>query len=134
MRSCSSTWVEPRAASNEGIEAVQVSVQCLWILATVEVSGDRQAGLSFRRPDKIQDLLIAIERFPGPVLGDLGEESVLDGVPFGSAGGVVGNGESQPERVCQLRLEFGLPGEASSTIAAAGVAEDEELVGARITD
>ena len=104
------------------------------ILATVEVSGNRQAGLSFRRANELQDFLVAVEWFAGPVLGDFGEEPVLNGVPFGSARGIVGNGESQPERVRQLRLKFGFPATASSAIAAAGVAEDEELVGARIAD
>jgi hypothetical protein len=59
---------------------------------------------------------------------------MLNGVPFGSPCGVAGNGESQPERVCQLRLEFGFPGAAASAIAATSVAEDEKLVRARIVN
>ena len=104
------------------------------ILATVEVSGDRQAGVSSRGADKVQDLLVAVEWFACSVLGDLGKEPVLDGVPFGSARRIVGNSESQPKRVGQLRLEFGFPGPAPSAIAATGVAEDEELAGSWIAD
>ena len=104
------------------------------IVATVEVSGDRQAGLSSGEAYKVQDLLIAVEWFAGPVLGDLGKEAVLDGIPLGGASGVVGNGESQTKRVGQLRLEFGFPGAATRAIAATGVAQNEELPRAWIAD
>ena len=100
------------------------------IVATVEVSGDRQSGLSSGGTDEAEDLMIAVERFAGPVLGDFREETMLDGVPFGGAGRVVGNRESQTERVSQLSLEFGFPRTATIAIAAAGVAQNEELAGA----
>ena len=51
-----------------------------WIVATIKVSGDRQTGLSFGGTNEAEDLLVAIERFAGPVLGDLREETMLDGV------------------------------------------------------
>ena len=54
----------------------------------------------------MEDLLIAVERFASPVPGDLGEETMLDGVPFGSTGGVVGDGESEAVGIGQLGLEF----------------------------
>ncbi len=104
------------------------------IVAAVEVSGDRQAGLSSGGANEVQNLLIAVEWFAGPVLGDLGKEPVFNGVPFGGASRVVGNGERQTERVGQLSLEFGFPGTASSAIAAPGVAENEELAGTWIAD
>ena len=63
------------------------------IVATVEVSGDGQAGLSSGGTNEVENLLIAVERFAGPVLGDLRKETMLDGVPFRSSGRVVGNGE-----------------------------------------
>jgi hypothetical protein len=119
---------------SKGLKLYRCWFSACGILATVEVSANRQAGLSFRRANELQDFLVAVEGFAGPVLGDLGEEPVLNGVPFGSARGIVGNGESQPERVGQLRLKFGFPSAASSAITAAGVAEDEELAGARIAD
>lgn len=64
-----------------------------WIVAPVQVSGDRQTGLSFGGANEAKDLQVAVERFAGPVLGDLREEAMLDGVPFGSARRVVGDGE-----------------------------------------
>ena len=63
------------------------------IVATVEVSGDGQAGLSSGGTNEVEHLLIAVEGFAGPVLGDLRKETMLDGIPFGSPGGVVGDGE-----------------------------------------
>jgi len=102
------------------------------IVSPVEVSGDRQAGLSSGGANEVQDLLITVEWFACPVLGDLGKEAVFNGVPFGSASRVVGNGESQTERIGQLRLELGFPGAATIAIAAAGVAQNEELPGAWI--
>ena len=69
------------------------------IVAAVEVSGDRQAGLSSGGADEVQDFLVAVEWFAGPAFGDLGKETVFDGVPLGSASRVVGNGESQTERI-----------------------------------
>src|ERR1039457_4600163 len=102
------------------------------IVSPVEVSGDRQAGLSSGGANEVQDLLITVEWFACPVLGDLRKEAVFNGVPFGSASRVVGNGESQTERIGQLRLELGFPGAATIAIAAAGVAQNEELPGAWI--
>ena len=63
------------------------------IVATVEVSGNRQAGLSSGGADEVEDLLMAVEWFASPVFGDLGKETMLDGIPFRSPGGVVGDGE-----------------------------------------
>jgi hypothetical protein len=64
-----------------------------WIVATIEVSVDRQAGLSSGGANEVEDLVIAVERFAGPVLGDLREKPMLDGVPFRSSRGVVSDGE-----------------------------------------
>src|ERR1700722_16493445 len=98
------------------------------------MSGNRQSGLSSGGADKVQDLVITIERLTGPVLGNLGKETMLNGVPFGSARRVMGNGESQAKRIGQLRLELGFPGAATSAIAAAGVAQNEELAGGWTAD
>ena len=64
-----------------------------WIVATVEVSVDRQAGLSFGGANEVEDFVIAVERFAGPILRDRREETMLDGIPLRSSGGVVGDGE-----------------------------------------
>ena len=59
---------------------------------------------------------------------------MLDGVPFRSAGGVVGYGKSEAVGISQLGLEFCFPSAATITVTAAGIAEDEELWGAWITE
>lgn len=57
---------------------------------------------------------------------------MLDRVPFGSTGGVVGDGESEAVGIGQLGLEFGFPSTATITVTAAGIAENEKLSRARI--
>ena len=66
-----------------------------WIVAPVQVSSDRQTGLSFGGANEAKDLLVAVEWFPGAVLGDRRKEAMLDAVLFGSARGVVGDGERE---------------------------------------
>lgn len=102
------------------------------IVATVELSSDRQAGFRSGGSDEVKDLLIAVEWFACPVFGDFGKETMFNGVPFGSARRVVRHGKGQTEGVGQLRLELRFPGAATSAIAATGVAQDEELPGAWI--
>src|SRR6266852_4334529 len=58
---------------------------------------------------------------------------MLDGVPFGSAGRVVGHGDGQGRRVGQLGLEFGFPGVTAAAIATAGVGQNENLARAGVT-
>src|SRR5467141_2598574 len=57
---------------------------------------------------------------------------MLDGVPFGSSGWIVGHGDGQGERVGQLRLELGLPGIAAIAVAAAGIGQNENLARAGV--
>ena len=52
---------------------------------------------------------------------------MLDGIPFGSAGGIVGNGHSQGKGVSQLELELSFPGITAATVAAAGIGQNEQL-------
>src|SRR6266849_2635155 len=58
---------------------------------------------------------------------------MLDGIPFGSAGGVVRNGDSQSQAIAELPLNLLLPGAALCPVAAAGIGQDEEVAGLRIT-
>ena len=99
------------------------------IVATVEVSGDRQTGLGSGGANEAEDLLVAVERFAGPVFGDLGEEAMLDGVPFGSARRIVGHGEGQAEESASGDWSSVFQARRPTAIAAAGVAQNEELAG-----
>src|SRR5207249_1402492 len=91
-----------------------------------------QAGCRRGRTDKVKDLLVAIERFARPVFGDFGEEPMLDGIPLGSAGGVVSDGDIEMKAIGELRLQFGFPSPAAATIAAARVGKNEQLARMRI--
>jgi len=77
----------------KGLEVFKRGLGASRVEATVEVSGDGQAGLSSGGTNEVENLLIAVEGFTGPVLGDLRKETMLDGVPFRSSGRVVGDGE-----------------------------------------
>ena len=52
---------------------------------------------------------------------------MLDGIPFGSAGGVVSNGYCEAKAVAELSLQFGFPGAGPATVAAAGIGQDEQV-------
>src|SRR5207248_6221544 len=104
------------------------------VATAIELSGDRQPGLSSGGANEVQNLLVAVEWFAGPVLGDFRKEAVFDGVPFGGARRVVGDRQSQAERIGQLRLEFGFPGAAAGAVTATGVTQNEKLPGAWIAN
>jgi len=57
---------------------------------------------------------------------------MLDGVPFGSAGGIVGDGYGQGKGVGQLGLEFGFPGMTAATVATVSIRQNEQLAGTGI--
>src|SRR5713226_2985826 len=57
---------------------------------------------------------------------------MLDGIPFGSAGGIVGDGHSQGKGVRQLGLKLGFPSMTAATVATAGISQNEQLAGSAI--
>jgi len=61
------------------------------------------------------------------VFGDLGEQAVLDGVPFGRACRVVSDCSGDAKWVAQLSLDFSFPGPGTATVAATRVCQDEEF-------
>jgi hypothetical protein len=71
--------------------------------------------------DEFQHLFVAVEWLSRPVFGDRGEQAVLDRIPFGGTGWIMRDGDGEAEGVAELRLNFGLPGPGSATVAAAGV-------------
>jgi len=99
------------------------------VVTTVQVGGDSQTGFRGSGADEVEDLLIAIEGLAGPVFGNFREESVLNRIPLGSAGGIVSNGDLEVKGIGELRLDFGFPGAATTAVAAAGVGENEQLTG-----
>ena len=57
-----------------------------------------------------EHLFVAVEWLGGPVLGNLGEQPVLYGIPFGGAGRVVSDGDGDAEGIAYLALKLDLPG------------------------
>jgi hypothetical protein len=57
---------------------------------------------------------------------------MLDGVPFRSACGIVGNGDRQGKGVRELGLDLGFPGMTAATVAATGIGQNEQLAGTAI--
>ena len=63
------------------------------------------------------------------MFGDLAEQPMFDGVVFGGAGGVVGDGDLQVEPIGENMLQEILPGAGPTAVAAAGIGEDDNLGG-----
>ena len=96
-------------------------------MATIEISRNGQAGFGGSCTDEVEDLLVAVERFTGPVFGDFREEAMLDRIPLRSTGRIVSDGDSEVETIGELRLEFGFPGPAAATVTTARVRENEQF-------
>ena len=101
-------------------------------MPTVEVSRDGETGSGAGVADEVEDFGVTVERLGGPVFGDFGEQAVLDGIPFGSAAGVMSNGYREPKTVAELALQFGLPSASTATVASAGIGKDEQLPAAMV--
>ena len=77
-----------------------------WILASVQIRGHNQAGLSAGGTNEFEHLLVAVKGLGRPVFGDFGEQAVLDGIPLGGAGRIMSNGGGNAEPIAYLRLDF----------------------------
>ena len=93
---------------------------------------DAQAGLGFGFLNQAQDGLVTVQRLACPMFADLAEETMLDGIPFGSAGGEVAHGHLQIKAIGDLLLEGPFPGAHPRPVAAAAVGQNEQLGDVRI--
>ena len=71
-------------------------------MAPVEVGSDFETGLGFGSAGIIEDFLVGIQRFASPVPRNFREETMFDGIPFGSAGRIMGDRYGERKRVGQL--------------------------------
>ena len=81
--------------------------------------------LRCRRCDQLDDDLAADQRLAAPVLGDEGEEPMLDTVPFAGAGWVVSDGDGQSGFVGE-GLELAFPQANTNAVAATAIGRDQE--------
>ena len=58
----------------------------------VEISRDCETCPGAGVADEVEDFGITVKRLGSPVFGNFGEEAVLGGIPFESAGGRAGYG------------------------------------------
>jgi hypothetical protein len=86
----------------------------------MEIGWDAKSGVNLCA-GTVEDLLIGIQRFARPASRGFGEVGMLDGILFGSAGGIAGNGHSQGKGISQLRLQLGVRSVTAATVAAAGI-------------
>jgi hypothetical protein len=96
------------------------------------MGGHDHASLSAGRANEFEHLFVAVEWLGSPVLGNFGEQAVLDGIPLGGASRVVSDGDGDAEGIAYLSLKSDLPGPGSATVAAAGVGQNQEFGGAAI--
>lgn len=101
-------------------------------MSAIEISGDLKPSLGFGGASVVEDFLVRIQWFSGPVFGDFGKETMFDRIPLRGTSGIVSHGYGESEGVDQLRLELGFPGVTAATVAAAGIGENEQLVGSAI--
>ena len=60
------------------------------VFAALQPRRDAQPGGRRRGADEVQGCRVTDEGLPGPSLGDLGEEPVVDGIPLGGPRGIGG--------------------------------------------
>ena len=61
----------------------------LRVVSLVERAGDGEASGGTGLADEAQDGWVIDQRPSGPAFADLGKEPVLNGIPFGGAGGIM---------------------------------------------
>ena len=70
---------------------------------------------------------MADQRLAAPVLGDVGEEAMLDLVPFAGAGRKVATVTASPVSLAK-RLQFAFPQPDPRTVAAAAIGGDQQAL------
>ncbi len=98
---------------------MRIRLETCGIVFSVQICGHDQAGLSAGGANELEHLLVAVQWLGSPVLGDLGEQTMFDGIPFGCTGWVVRDRNGDTACIAQLALDFSLPGPGSATVAAA---------------
>ena len=98
-----------------------------------QLGGNDEARLRGGGTDEIESLGDIGERLAGPVSADLAEQTMFDGIPLGSAGRVVADGDSEPQGNADGVLKRFFPGAGTRAVAASAIRQDEQFSGRRIT-
>jgi hypothetical protein len=81
--------------------------------------------LRFGATDELEDLVDVGERFASPIVADLAEKAVLDGIPLGSARWIVTDGNDQTEGSADCVLKRFPPDAGARAVTSAAVRQDE---------
>ena len=87
-----------------------------------------ETGLGLAGTNELQHRLITDQRLSDPVSTNGAEHAMLDGIPFGGACGIMGNGNGQMEFVGQ-GLQSNFPQPTIASIRAAGICFHQQLMG-----
>jgi len=115
------------------IDAKRRDLEASGIGTIIKISLDLKTGASSGGTNEVEDGVVVGEGLTSPVFADFAEETVFGGVPFGSAGRIVANGDGEAETVAEKALELILP-KIARAVAATGVGEDQELGSERIAN
>src|SRR3954452_10758725 len=97
----------------------------LLVAGLVETAGNGEAGCGGGVGNQLDDHLVADQRLAAPVLGDEGEQAVLDTIPLAGAGRQVVDGDGDAKLVGE-GLELAFPQPQAHTVAAAAVGGDQQ--------
>ena len=103
------------------------------VVLRAQAAVDPQPGFGFGFTNEAEDGGVICQGLAGPVLADLTEDAVLNGIPFGGAGGVVADRHGQSKAVNELFLERTFPEPAPGPVAAPTVGQDQQLRGLPVT-
>ena len=96
-----------------------------WIARAIEVAGNGESFAGRGGGDQLDDDLMADERLAAPVLGDVGEQSVLDAVPLAGAGRQMDDRHGEARLVGEA-LQLAFPQMNAGAVAAAAIGRDQE--------
>src|SRR5271165_6462896 len=96
-----------------------------WIARAIEVAGNGESFDGRGGGDQLDDDLMADERLAAPVLGDVGEQSVLDAVPLAGAGRQMDDRHGEARLVGEA-LQLAFPQMNAGAVAAAAIGRDQE--------
>lgn len=99
---------------------------CLIVLGD-ETAVDDESGGGGGFTDEFEDQRVVLQGDARPVFADLAEETMLDGIPFGGAGGKVTDGDRELIAVDQLLLEGPLPGPRPIAVAPTPIGQNEQM-------
>src|SRR5207342_2610736 len=96
-----------------------------WIARAIDVTGNGESFAGRGGSDQLDDDLMADERLAAPVLGDVGEQSVLDAVPFAGAGRQMNDRHGEARLVGEA-LQLTFPQMNADAVAAAAIGRDQQ--------